>query len=68
MSTMVLGKMPPGNCLREKCPQENCTPGNLPPSGKIPPENCPPGKFSPRKLFPPLKKEFCEAFSCYGIS
>ena len=48
------GKMPPG-----KMP-----PGKLPP-GKLPPGKLPPGKL-PLPL--PLKKVFCKASSCYGIS
>ena len=55
----VLGKMPPGKM----------------PPGKVPPGNKPPRKIAPRKIAPqencpllPLKKVFCKASSCYGIS
>ena len=55
----VLGKMPLGKM----------------PPGKVPPRNKPPRKITPRKIAPqenctpvPLKKVFCKAYSCYGIS
>ena len=52
----------PGKNAPPKIPLGKVSPGKLPPGNlpprKIPPENCP----------PPLKKEFCETSSCYGIS
>ena len=61
----MLGKMPPG-----KMPPGKMPPGKVPP-GKLPPEINPPGKLPPEncRLPPlPLKKVFCKASSCYGIS
>ena len=46
------------------------TPGNKPPR-KIAPRKITPQKIAPRKIAPPplpLKKVFCKASSCYGIS
>ena len=68
LGKMPLGKMPPEKCPREKFSQENCPPEICSP-GKIPPENGPPEKLPPppENCLLPLKKNFCEASSCYGI-
>ena len=44
-------------------------PGKMPP-GKMPLGKVPPGKLPPQENCPPfpLKKVFCKASSCYGIS
>ena len=57
---MPLGKMPPEKVFPGKLPPEIKPPGKLPPRKiTLPPENCSPL---------PLKKVFCKASSCYGIS
>ena len=53
------------NAPREKRPPENYPPEINPP-GKLPPGKLPPRKIAPPPL--PLKKVFCKASSCYGIS
>ena len=53
---------------RKNAPRKNA-PGKSAPPENYPPEINPPGKMLPRKLPPtPLKKVFCKASSCYGIS
>ena len=69
------------NCINAVCHKHNITNdmlktvlGKMPP-GKMPPGKMAlgkvlPGKLPPRKMAPPLplKKVFCKASSCYGIS
>ena len=53
---------------RKNAPGKNAPRKNAPeksaPRKIAPQENCPPGKIPPL----PLKKVFCKASSCYGIS